>query len=98
MIERPGQVARTGNAFHGNMLKPSARATNPVAATSGLMDDFPTMTLLRACRLTPRILAPSEIDRPNGSRHALRIVVVFHTTCITRHFRYIVSGTVSNIG
>src|ERR1017187_718865 len=32
------------------------------------------MTLLRACRVTPRILAPSEIDNPKGSRHALRML------------------------
>src|SRR5580704_14213277 len=38
------------------------------------MADFPAMTLLRAWRETPRILAPSEIDSPRGSRHALRIL------------------------
>src|SRR6202034_2993124 len=38
------------------------------------MADLPATTLLRACRLTPRILAPSEIDNPRGSRHALRML------------------------
>src|SRR6266702_3522543 len=38
------------------------------------MADLPAMTLLRACRVTPRIFAPSETDRPKGSRHALRIL------------------------
>jgi len=30
------------------------------------------MTLLRVCRVTPRIFAPSVTDNPNGSRPALR--------------------------
>src|SRR5579862_3274465 len=38
------------------------------------MADLPAMTLLRAWRVTPRILAPSEIDSPRGSRHALRML------------------------
>jgi hypothetical protein len=40
-------------------------------AISGLITDFPAMTLLRACLLTPRILAPSEMESPGGSRQAL---------------------------
>jgi len=43
-------------------------------AIAGLIADFPLMTLSRACRVMPRILAPSEIDNPKGSRQALRIL------------------------
>src|SRR5436309_4060367 len=43
-------------------------------AISGLMPDLPVMTLLSACRVTPRIFAPSEIDNPKGSRQALRML------------------------
>jgi hypothetical protein len=35
----------------------------------GIMPDLPVITLLNACRVTPRIFAPSEIDNPKGSRH-----------------------------
>src|ERR1700688_245824 len=47
-------------------------------AISGLMPDLPVMTLFRACRVTPRIFAPSEIDKPKGSRHASCMRRVFH--------------------
>ena len=40
-------------------------------AISGLMPDFPWMTLLSVWRVTPRILAPSVTDSAKGSRQAL---------------------------
>jgi len=43
-------------------------------AITGLMPDFPWMTLLSVWRVTPRILAPSVMDNANGSRHALRTI------------------------
>src|SRR5512136_510652 len=38
------------------------------------MPDLPFMTLFRACRVTPRIFAPSVTDKPKGSRHARRML------------------------
>jgi hypothetical protein len=43
-------------------------------AISGLIPDLAVITLLSACRVTPRIIAPSEIDNPRGLRHAFRML------------------------
>jgi hypothetical protein len=50
------------------------KAFESLIAISGLMAALPFTTLLRACRVTPRIFAPSVTDRPNGSRQAARML------------------------
>src|SRR5580700_7188238 len=43
-------------------------------AISGLMPDLPLITLLSACRVTPRTFAPAVTESPRGSRQALRML------------------------
>src|ERR1035437_6274089 len=55
---------------HVSSVLPNALVSR--IAISGLMLDLPLTTLVRVCRVTPRISAPAVTDRPSGSRHALR--------------------------
>ena len=53
---------------HVSAVLPNALVSR--IAISGLMLDLPLTTLLSACRVTPRTLAPAVTDSPKGSRQS----------------------------
>jgi hypothetical protein len=50
------------------------KAFPSLIAMFGLIPDLPLTTLFSACRVTPRTLAPSVTDSPNGSRQSCRTI------------------------
>jgi hypothetical protein len=64
-----GQVIGKQIRNHVSGVLPKALVSR--IAISELTVDFPVITLFSAWRVTPRILAPSAIDNPSGSRQAV---------------------------